>query len=161
MAATSVTWIQIGIGDLQNARAGPLVLAMQQTALSTGQSDPTPDIIAEASDEVLGVIGFSGRYTMDAAYGTETPNRIPPNLKRLVVEKICRIFKGRLNMALLPQEVQDERDYQTRLRDIREGRWPIDLTDNPGNNLSRPEGAVTMTTTYQAIRFRTSQLNNL
>ena len=161
MAASSVAWIQITLADLQNARAGPLVLAFQSTALASGQTDPTAPIIADATEEVLGVMGYSGRYTMDASYGTVSPNVIPPNLKRLVVEKICRIFKGRLNMALLPQEVDDERTYQIRLADLRVGRWPVDMTNNPGNNLSAQPGSVTQVPCAQAVRFRTSQLNNL
>ena len=159
-AASSVAWIQVTLGDLQNSRAGPLVLAFTATALSSGQSSPVPSIIADATEEILGVMGFSGRYTMDASYGTVSPNVIPPNLKRLVVENICRIFKRRLNMALLPQEVEDERMYQARLRDLREGNWPVDLTDNPGNNLSVNGGSVS-TTTALTSQFTRSKLRNL
>lgn len=160
MSASSVTWIQVTLADLQDARAGPLVLAMQQTALASGQTSPVPRIIADASEEVLGAIGFSGRYLMDASYGTVTPNVIPPNLKRMVVEKICRIFKGRLNMALLPQEVEEERVYQDRLSDLIAGKWPVDVTDNPGNNLSVQGGAVSAYNP-NTTQFSRSKLNNL
>ncbi len=142
MAASSVAWIQIVIADIQNSRSGPLVLGFQTTALAAGQSDPVPAIISQVVEEILGCIGFSGRYTMDASYGTLSPNVLPPNLKDLAVEKICRKLKGRLNMPYTQSEQDDEKQYNARLNLIREGRWPIDVTNNPGNNLSVKGGTV-------------------
>lgn len=160
MPASSVAWIQITLGDLQNSRAAALVQGFTSTSLASGQSSPVPSIIAQVTEEILGVMGFSGRYTMDASYGTVSPNVLPPNLKQLAVDKICRILKGRLQMPLLAQETEEENVYQRRLVDLREGRWPVDLTDNPGNNLSNNPGTVSRTT-FQTNRFKRSQLNNL
>lgn len=160
MAASSVTWVQITLADLQNSRAAALVQGFTSTSLAGGQSSPVPAIIAQITEEVLGVMGFSGRYTMDASYGTVSPNVLPPNLKQLAVDKICRILKGRLQMTLLAQEVDEENTYQHRLRDLRAGNWPVDLTDNPGNNLSVNPGTVSRTT-FQSDRFKRTQLNNL
>ncbi len=157
---SSVAWIQIVIADLQNSRSGPLVVGFQTTALAPGQSDPVPAVISQVTEEILGVMGFSGRYTMDASYGTVTPNVIPPNLKDLAVEKIARKLKGRLNMALTNQELDEERTYQHRISALREGRWPVDLTNNPGNNLSSNPGVVARsgpTTSY----FKRGQLADL
>lgn len=160
MALSAVTWIQIVTADIQNSRSGPLVLGFQTTALATGQSDPVPAIISQVTEELLGVMGFSGRYTMDASYGTVSPNVIPPNLKDMAVEKICRKLKGRLNMPYTESEREDEREYQKRLNLLREGRWPVDITDNPGNNLSVRGGAVA-TYVRQASLFTRSGLSNL
>jgi hypothetical protein len=158
-AASSVAWIQITLADLQNSRAAALVAGFTGTSLASGQSSPVPAIISDATEEILGVIGFSGRYAMDASYGTVSPNVIPPNLKSMVVENICRLLKKRLNMALLAQEVEDERNYQSRLRDLRAGEWPVDVTDNPGNNLSAQGGTVSICA--PSARFKRSQLSNL
>lgn len=142
MAASATTWIQVTFADIQNSRSGPLVLGFQSTALATGQTNPVPAIIDQVTEEILGIIGFSGRVVMDASYGTVSPNVLPPNLKDMAVEKICRKLKGRLDMPLTEQERQDEKDYNQRLNLLREGKWPVDISDNPGNNLSVQGGAV-------------------
>ncbi len=160
MPASSVAWIQIVTADIQNSRSGPLVLGFQTTALAAGQADPVPAIISQVVEEILGVIGFSGRYTMDASYGTLSPNVIPPNLKDLAVEKICRKLKGRLNMPYTESEREDEKSYNARINLIRDGRWPIDITNNPGNNLSVRGGTVA-TIVRQRSQFTRSGLSGL
>lgn len=142
MAASSVSWVQITFADIQNSRSGPLVTGFATTALATGQTNPIPAIIDQVTEEILGLIGFSGRYVLDASYGTVSPNVLPPNLKDMAVEKICRKLKGRLDMPLTESEREDERAYDKRLMLIREGKWPIDVSDNPGNNLSVQGGNV-------------------
>jgi hypothetical protein len=157
----SVPWIAVTLADLQDAQAGPLVTAFQTTALASGQSDPTGRVIANISDEILGSIGFSGRYTMDASQGTVTPNVIPPNLKDLCVKKVCRVLKGRLNMVLLPDQTQDERTYQSTLLQLREGRFPINATSNPsGSNIAVKPGLVTLNL-GQRRQFEPHDLRNL
>ncbi len=160
MSASSVQWIQIVVADIQNSRSGPLVLGFQTTALAAGQTDPIPSIIVQVTEEILGVMGFSGKYTMDASYGAISPNVIPPNLKDWAVEKICRRLKMRLNMALLAQEQEDERQYERRLNLLRQGQWPVDVTNNPGNNLSRPTSGIG-NYNRQSPQFTRCQLNNL
>lgn len=143
MSASSVAWIALAVADLQNSRSGPLVLGFTTTALATGQTDRVTPLISNTSEEILGAIGFSGKYTMDASYGTVTPNVIPPNLKDMAIEKVIRRLKQVLDMPLTAQESEDERTYNRTLALIREGRYPIDITNNPGNNISLPGGGVT------------------
>lgn len=161
---SALPWIAVGLSDLQNAAAGPLVVAMQSTALASGQSDPTPQIICDTSDEVLGAIGFSGRYTMDASQGTfaaGVPNLIPPNLKNFVVKRVIRTCKGRLNMNMAPMDIEDERTYQSTLGALRRGQYPVDLTNNPsGSNVSIKGGAVALNPGY-CRTFQPCDLRNL
>ena len=158
---SALPWISVGLADLQNAQAGPLVVAMQSTALASGQGDPTPQVICDTVDEILGAIGFSGRYTMDASQGTLTPNLIPPNLKDLCVKRVVRIMRGRLEMSLMPDQIQDERTYQSIRGQIRRGEYPIDLTNNPsGSNVSIKSGQVSLNCGYRR-QFTPRQLDNL
>lgn len=158
---SALPWIAVGVTDLQNAQAGALVAAFQGTALGVGQTDPTGPVIAQVSDELLGDIGFSGRYTMDASQGTVTPNLIPPNLKDLCVKRVVRIMRGRLEMPLTADQIQDERTYQSIRGQIRRGEYPIDLTNNPsGSNVSIKSGQVSLNPGY-CRRFQPWQLNNL
>lgn len=161
---SALPWISVSLSDLQNAQAGPLVVAMQSTALASGQSDPTPQVICDTSDEILGAIGFSGRYLMDASQGTfgsGTPNLIPPNLKNFCVKRVIRTCKGRLNMAPNAMDIEDERTYQRTLELLRKGQYLVDLTNNPsGSNVSIKSGAVALNTGY-CRKFQPCQLNNL
>lgn len=140
---SAIPWIAVALLDLQNAQAGALVTAFQSTALGPNQPDPTGQVIADVSDEILGAVGFSGRYTMDASQGNTTPNVIPPNLKTMAVRKIVRLMRGRLEMTLLPDQIEDERTYQRTLGLLRDGRFPVDATNNPsGSDVSIKPGQV-------------------
>lgn len=158
---SAVPWIAVAIADLQNVQAGPLVVAMQSTATAVGQTDPITPVIAQVSDEVIGAIGFSGRYLTDATQGTLVPNLIPPNLKDMVVMKVVRKMRGRLNMILLPDQIQDEQTYQRTLSALRKGEYPIDVTNNPsGSNISVNPGTVALNPGIPR-RFTPFQLRNL
>lgn len=160
----SVPWYTVVLADLQNAGAGPLITAFQSTALASGQGDPTTQVICDTCDELLGAIGFSGRYTMDASQGTFAagiPNLIPPNLKNFVVKRVIRTCKGRLNMAMMPVDLDDERTYQRTLQLLRDGKYPVDLTSNPsGSDISIKGGQVALNPGYRR-RFQPCQLNDL
>ena len=124
----SATWITITTANLQDSRAATMIAAVQTTALASGQSDPVPNIIASVCGEVRGAIGFSGKYQVSA-----TASTVPPNLKDMTVQKIIRMAIRRLNQgALLTEDDrQEERVYESRLNLIREGRYPVDLPDDP------------------------------
>lgn len=141
---TGVPWIAVGLTDVQNARPGVLVTAFQSTALGPGQTDPTTAIIQKCTAELLGAVGYSGRYVMDASQGLVTPDVVPPNLFDALVEKICRTAEGRLSLPWTDAEKSDERSYKTMLDRLREGKWPVDATNNPGNlaAISSQGGAV-------------------
>lgn len=138
----ATTWIQLSFADIQNSRSGPLSLGFQSTALAAGQTDRVTPLISNVSEEIVGAIGFSGKYVMDASYGSVSPCKIPPNLKDPAVEKVIRRLKLVLNMPLLAQETDDEKTYNRTLALIREGKYPVDITNNPGGNISIPAGGV-------------------
>lgn len=157
----AVPWIQVALVDLQNAQAGPLVVAFQSTALAMGQADPTPQAIADITDQILGSIGFSGRYTMDASQGTVFPNVIPPNLKNMAVRAVCRFMKGRLEMPLRADETEDGRTFERTLQLLRDGRFPIDATSNPsGSDIAVKPGLVAINYGYRR-QFQPHDLSNL
>lgn len=150
-------WIELTIDDLNEARAAPIITAVQTTVLAAGQPDPIPFLIAQVVQEIRGMIGFSGKFPLDG----DSDDSLPPNLKDMAVQKICRVAKGRVNMPLNETERQDESVYQARLKMISEGRFPIDIPDNPADvNPSLPQGKVT---NIQGFRreFTRSTLRNL
>jgi hypothetical protein len=159
---SQVPWVAIALTDIQNARPGALVTGFQATALASGQSDPTLYIIQKVTAEVLGAVGYSGRYTMDASQGQNgTVDLLPPNLFDFAVEKCCRMMEKRLAMPWTPDEVKDEDRYQKTLVEIRLGKYPIDATNNPsGSNISIQPGQVALNCGYHR-RFQPWQLNNL
>jgi hypothetical protein len=118
-------WIQIIEGDLNDARSAPVILAAQTTVLAQGQADPLPALIDKVTQEIRGVVGFSGKYNMDGASLTT----VPLNLKDMAVSKIVRLAKQRLNMPWQPADTDDEKTYQARLNSLRDGRWPVDIPD--------------------------------
>lgn len=164
-ALTAVPWIAVSLVDLTNAQAGPLVTAFQSTALYAGpgapQTDPTTQVIADISAEILGAVGFSGRYTMDASQGLLVPDLIPPNLKPFCVAKVVRLMRQRLEMDLKAAMIEDERTYQRVLSALRAGQYPVDATNNPsGVVISVKPGLATLNYGYHR-RFQPHQLNDL
>lgn len=158
---TGVPWVAITLTDLQNAQAGALVTAFQTSALASGQADPTGKVINDVTQEILGAVGFSGRYTMDASQGTVVPDVLPPNLLNMAVAKVCRKMRGRLEMPLMPDQIEDERTFQRTLQLLRDGRYPVTATSNPsGTDISGNPGLVALNP-GQWRRFTPGQLNNL
>lgn len=152
-----MTWIELALADLNEARAAPIITAVQTTVLGSGQPDPIPFLISQVVQEIRGAIGFSGKFPLDG----DSDDSLPPNLKDMAVQKICRVAKGRVNMALNETERQDESVYQTRLKMILDGKYPIDIPDNPATvNPSLPQGAVTNIRGFRR-EFTRSTLRNL
>lgn len=159
---SALPWVAVALADIQNARPGALVTAFQSTALASGQADPTLAIVQKVTAEVLGAVGFSGRYVMDASQGQNgAVDVLPPNLFDFAVEKCCRMMEKRLAMPWTPDETKDEERYQKVLVDIREGRYPVDATSNPsGSNVSIKSGQVSLNC-GQRRRFQPCDLENL
>lgn len=149
-------WITLTSVALYDAKAAQLILAVQQTCLASGQSDPVPNLIAATCEELRGAIGYSGKYQVSATLGT-----IPQNLKDLAVQKIIRVCKRRLEQQSTQDDRDDESNYQKRLTAIMAGEYPIDQPDDPmALAPSTPQGRVSE---VQGItrRFTRSQLDNL
>jgi len=126
MSSTATTWITLTAADLTDARAASLVEAVRLKVRDPGQRDPLAGLIDSVISELRGCIGFKSHAKLSATAGT-----IPPNLSLLAKEKICRVMKGRIAMALTDAEKEDERSYQSRLAALRDGEWPVDLPTDP------------------------------
>lgn len=118
-------WFTPTSADLNDHKVAQLVDALRQEALAAGQTDPMPRIITEITNAVRGAIAFSGQYQLDADATT-----IPNGLKEEAVKKIVRVMKGRLEMPLSKDEQRDDEIYESRLKALVKGEWPVDAPDN-------------------------------
>ncbi len=135
------TWVPITLQDLYRAKVAELVDALRQQALANGQEDPMPGSIADTVAELRSCIGFCVKYQVDV-----DPTLIPPNLLMLAALKVIRRMKGRLQQLLDPDETLEELTYQKRLILLKDGEWPVDLTDNPipTPEVQSPGGRITV-----------------
>jgi hypothetical protein len=141
-------WFTISAGDLNDHKVAELVDALRQEALAAGQTDPMPRIIAEVTNEVRNAIAFSGRYVLDA-----TTTAIPNGLKEIAVKKVVRVMKGRLQQALDKDEERDADTYESRLKALVKGEWPVDEADVPLNPLPVQGASASPRITPKCRRF--------
>jgi hypothetical protein len=124
-------WITPSLAWLTDHKVGELIDALRTEALASGQTDPMPRIVTEVTDELRAAIAFSGKYTLDADVTT-----VPKGLKEVATKKIVRLMKGRLELSLSDDEKRDADIYESRLKAINEGKWPI---DDPDTAIADPE----------------------
>ncbi len=130
-----MTWINLTATDLLATGHKDLVEAASRKATALGQPDPIPALIQNTIAEINSQIGFRSPGMVDA-----DPTRLAPNLKSAALKKIGRELKGRLQLKLNIDEVSDEKSYQKLLLELREGKAPVDATDNPVAGLAQPAG---------------------
>ena len=118
-------WITLTVRDLEAARHAELVDAVRRKATSVGQPDPVPVAIAKIVEEIRGCIGFKSPALLDADTAT-----IAPNLVELCVQKVARTLMPRVGRSLTEDERADEKTYQRRLEQLKDGEWPVDLPEN-------------------------------
>ncbi len=118
-------WFTPADTDLNDHKVAELVNALREEALGVGQTDPMPGIITEVVNELRAAIGFSGRYQLDAV---ETA--IPNSLREMASKKIVRVLKGRLSQLLDKSEEADDEKYESRLKALTAGKWPVETPDN-------------------------------
>ena len=119
-------WATITIDNLNAASVSGKVGIIQNAAAARSLPDPAPAAIANVTQELRSVIGFSGKYTVDQD-GTKLPN----GLLDLAIKKIVREMTRAVQMPLTEDEKSDERTYEARLEKIRIGQWSIEPADNP------------------------------
>ncbi len=153
---STLPWITLAVGDLNDAKAATLISAVANNALASGQTNPIPNLIGVVVEELRGAIGYSGKYSV-----SETVSTIPPNLKDMAVQKIVRVCKRRLEQMLDQSDRDDEATYQKRISAIMAGEWPIDQPDDPmALAPSTPQGRVSEIVP-PTRRFRRCQLDGL
>lgn len=150
-------WITIAVADIEAARHADLVEAVRRKALALGQTDPLPELIAATVMEIRGCIGFRSASTLDADTTTLAPNLVP-----LAVQKIARVMKGRIGKALDEGERDDERTYQKRLDQLKDGEWPVDAPANPvASNAQAPAGAAGAVVSTSCRQFTRNSMRGL
>lgn len=69
-----MAWIEISVDDVKTRFAGAELTALQQKALSLGQGDPVPVVIAEVVDQVRGYVAACSQNTLGA--GATVPAKL-------------------------------------------------------------------------------------
>ena len=103
-----MAWNIITTDDIKARLAGAELNALQTAALADGQVDPTPEIVAQAIDEVRGYVAAGG-FTLGAE-GT-----IPGKLKGATLNLIRYRLCSRLPVASLLTEARIK-EYEDALR---------------------------------------------
>lgn len=119
-------WSAISLALLNNSSLLGIVDAMREEAQGRGLVDPWPVASAQTVDELRGCIGFSGKFALDS-----DATKIPRGLLQLALKKIVREMSRSLGRALSDDDVRDEKTYEARLADLRDGCWPIEPADDP------------------------------
>lgn len=125
MKPITMPWIILTIADLNDVRAGKMIEAARTKALADGQADPLPGAIAKVVAELRAAVAFG-----NAALDQDTA-KIPESFRDMAAQKVFRLLKARLMMALTEDEKEEERTWQKRLEQLCAGRWPVDATSAP------------------------------
>lgn len=142
-------WITISASDLNDHKIAELVAALREEALGVGQTDPMPGTITEVVNELRNAIGFSGKYQLDADETT-----VPKSFRELAAKKIVRVLKGRLEQALSKDEIADSEIYESRLKALVKGEWPVDKPDNVEPEVQTQSAAATPGITPRTRTYR-------
>ncbi len=117
-------WFTPSSADLNDHKVAERVTALREEALGAGQTDPMPRLITEVTNAIRNAISFSGKYRLDA-----TATTLPNGLKEETVKKIMRVMKGRLELPLSKDEERDDEIFESRLKALVKGEWPVDEPD--------------------------------
>lgn len=116
------TWITLTVNDLRDREVAVLVEALRSAALGEGQEDPVPELISSACARVRAAVASGPGNMLDEAAGA-----IPPSLKDLALRLVLRSAKGRLNLALEPDETRDAQWDERTLREIAASHLRVEL----------------------------------
>ena len=121
-----MSWITITIADLKDAKVSTLVEACRTAALGSGQTDPVPNIIANAIARIRAEISGCARNILDADTTT-----IPSDLKSLACRMIVREAMSRIKRPLAEDEREEQRNDLKYLERISKCDIPVATPDNP------------------------------
>lgn len=99
-----MAWVELTVEDLKPRLSGPELTLLQSRALATGQSDPVPEVIAQAIDEVRGYVSSNRKNVLGPA-GT-----IPAQLKRAAVSIAIWDLAGRPGAGGKIVRTEDRKD---------------------------------------------------
>lgn len=118
-------WAIIVVDDLKSGLAGAELEALQSAALATGQSDPTPEIIAQVVDLVRGYIAAGG---VTLGSGATLPSKLKTSALAIIRYRIC----SRLPVSSLLTEARKQ-EYQDAIRlleQVAAGRFRVEEPEN-------------------------------
>ena len=149
-------WITLTPTDLDAASVAGKVARIRAIATAKALPDPAVAAIQRITDELRGLIGFSGKYQLDA-----TPTSIPPSFRDIAALKIVRECSKSVSLPLTADEQADERTYEARLDKIRLGQWPVETPDNPIPAPQISTGPAVLLVGAQCRRFTRDQMRGL
>lgn len=115
-----MAWITITTADLKDAKVAALVEACQTAALGSGQTDPTPNIIANVIARIRAEIKGCKTNTLETDTAT-----IPPDLKSLASRMIVREMCSRIGRSLSEDEREEQRNDLRYLERIANCEIPV------------------------------------
>ena len=121
-----MSWTTITITDLKDAKVAAVVEACQTAALGTGQTDPTPNIIANVTARIRAEIKGCAQNTLET--GTTT---IPADLKSLACRMIVREMQSRIGRSLTEDEREEQRNDLRYLERIAKCEVPVEAPAVP------------------------------
>lgn len=120
-----MAWITITVGDLKDRKVAALVEALQSAALGSGQSDPTPNIIASVTARIRAEIKGCARNQLDRDTTT-----VPADLTDLAVRMVLRVMKDRLEIPLTEDERNQMKSDERYLERIAACDVPVATPDD-------------------------------
>jgi phage gp36-like protein len=124
-----MSWTAITATDLQTRLTGGELTALRTAALSSGQTDPLPDILSRAIDECRGYLAARPGGSMGEA-GT-LPVQIHGAALDIARYRLCtRLSLGKLGETFLPEARYNEyKDALALLRDVQAGKCIVEAPD--------------------------------
>lgn len=121
-----MSWTTITIADLEDRKVADLVKALREEALGTSQTDPVPNIIADATLFVRTAVKSCSANTLDA-----DTTKIPATLKGLACRMILREAQSRLRIQLKDDERAERDADEALLREVASCKRSVDAPDTP------------------------------
>lgn len=119
-------WITVTIDNLKNSKVADLVDALRTSALGTGQTDRSTEIITNVILRIRQEVQACKTNIVDS---DET--KIPKELMPLAARFILWDLKNALEIPPTSQEERDHSDDLTYLRRIASCEVPISIADDP------------------------------
>jgi len=133
-----MSWSPLTPADVLACLASAQVDALRQRALSPGQGDPLPAIIADVTARVRAEVRGNRRNRVERDH-----TLLPPELKLAAAHLTLESLQARLpNLALSPDQVRLMADARALLARVARGEVPVTVPAQPESKLeaSSPYG---------------------
>ncbi len=148
-------WTTIVLQDLYDAKAASIIDLARTLALETGQTDdPSVAAISAAVSRIRSAISTGNDLDVNAA-------KIPNSLKELGVRMAIRFLKGRVEMELTKQDIDDQRDDLSWLNRMTDAKLVFEQPDNAGGRAEMQERAVFQVVSSSRRQYKQHQTRGL